>query len=307
MKKVFGSTGEVSHIWAQQNQEEGRGGNVSFYKDKIYSYGRHFCMARILPSGTVVFGTHSYSSSTGTHQSRARGAVSHRRIVFCHDPDEGASYNHGEAAAQIKDHLDAAETKRKVLPKTRIESRLHALCAAERFNGYLKALPEDEQTVQPFDLTVLEISAEARLELQEYEREQEVRREQRWAQRSEERKRDVAKAALSESAKIAEWRAHAYNHSLHYVPTMLRVSKDGQNIETSRGANIPVSHAKRLWPLIENVRAVGKPLEDRGFRLGHYTLTRIDADGAITVGCHEIAFSEVEKMAKALGLLEMAA
>jgi hypothetical protein len=92
------------------------------------------------------------------------------------------------------------------------------------------------------------------------------------------------------------------------VPTMLRLSKDGKSVETSKGANIPVSFARRLWNYITDIRANGFPkgMEENygaGQRLGHYTLNRIEADGSIVVGCHQIAYVEIEGIAKQLGLL----
>lgn len=47
MRTVLRHTNEVCHYWANQIQPEGRAGNVYFDGPRIYSYGRHFCMARI--------------------------------------------------------------------------------------------------------------------------------------------------------------------------------------------------------------------------------------------------------------------
>lgn len=48
MRKVLKSTDEVMHYWANKVQSEGRAGNVFFEGDKVYSYGRHFVIARAL-------------------------------------------------------------------------------------------------------------------------------------------------------------------------------------------------------------------------------------------------------------------
>lgn len=307
MKKVFSSHSQLAHVWAQNNQSEGRSGDGRmFFKDgKLYSYGRHFCIARILPSGVVVFGNHSYSSSTGKHQSEARRAISHRRIVWCQDPDSSAWINREWTEERIKRHLEEAETTRRVKPATRVYSKQSAYRLAEEFNKYLAALPKEEgEPLPPFDLTPLEISAAEREIVAQYEAELQERREARWARESAQRKVRDAQMALSEAEKIAEWRAGTYLHTLYHVPTMLRLSKDGTEVQTSRGASIPVSHAKRLWPIIENVRAVGMGLTDRDIRLGHFTLTQIKPDGSIVVGCHDIPYAEIERIAKALGLME---
>lgn len=304
MRVVLKSHDEVAHVWAQQTQPRGRAGNMFFEGERIYSWGLHFCIARILPSGVVVYGMHTYSSSTGKHQSLVRSAVSHRRTVYCEDPDRTAWSNKEQAERAIKNALVDASTTRKVLPKTRVESKLSAWRTAQKFNEYLAALPPDEQgAVEPFDLAPLVVSEADRVLLREYEQRAQARREVKWEKDAQQRKVRLEKAALAEADKIVEWRAHVFNHSLYNVPTMLRLSKDKQNVETSKGADIPVSHAKRLWPLIENCRSVGKPLENRDVHLGHYTLHRIEANGDIVVGCHNIAYSEIEAIARQLGLI----
>lgn len=310
MKKVFSSHSELAHVWAQGRQEEGRAsdGRMFFNKGRLYSYGLHFCIARILPSGVVVYGNHTYSPSTGKHQSLARSAVSHRRKVYCEDPDTLALYNRDHTKRRMKGLLEDAVTERRVKPATRVGNKLEALRLAQEFNEYLAALPEAERhSVEPFDLNVLEVSEVERQIVRDYDAEVQARRQVRNAQTAERSRIRYAQLALAETEKIAKWRTHEYTYALHNVPTMLRLSKDGQSVETSRGADIPVSHAKRLWPLIENVRAVGKPLTDRDVHLGHYTLTEIKVDGSIVVGCHDIAYEEIERIAKALGLLEQEA
>ena len=77
MKKVFSSHNEAAHIWASQSQYEGRAGNIFFEDGVIYSYGRHFPVARFAPElgNIVLFTSRGYSSSTGKHKSLIRGAI----------------------------------------------------------------------------------------------------------------------------------------------------------------------------------------------------------------------------------------
>lgn len=50
MKRVFSTSAEVAHIWAQQNQNEGRTskGHCFFEGAFIWSYGKHYCLGAIL-------------------------------------------------------------------------------------------------------------------------------------------------------------------------------------------------------------------------------------------------------------------
>lgn len=291
MRHSYQSHQELAHVWAQNKQPttwRATSGNMLFVGPRIYSWGTHFCIARILPSGVVVYGTHKYSSSTGKHQSIVRGAVSHRKVVYCYDPDGTAADNVRQAHRDVAAALLEGENKRR-REHTRAAYKAQALQLAQQANEYLAALPDDEKVgVKPIDLSTLD----------------HIRDE---AMRADELARAAAEAHRLkvlevERAKLAAWRAHEYDGFMGQI-TALRLSKDGTEVETSRGATIPVSHAKKLWPLIENCRKVGKGLEDRNVRLGHFTLTRIGGDGSIVVGCHNIAYSEIEAIARQLGLI----
>jgi hypothetical protein len=126
MKKVFSSHSELAHVWAQNNQSEGRAGNMFFRDGMLYSYGDHFCIARILKSGAVVYGTHSYSLSTGKHQSLARSAASHRTMVCCSDPAASPWHNRDETEVRIKSELVVRRNPRADMSEG--QGRGHAAC-----------------------------------------------------------------------------------------------------------------------------------------------------------------------------------
>jgi hypothetical protein len=85
------------------------------------------------------------------------------------------------------------------------------------------------------------------------------------------------------------------------VRTLLRIK--GNLVQTSRGAEIPVRHAKILWPhLLRNRRDHTSVSGELRVRLGQFKLDSIEADGSIHVGCHHIEFDEMERIAVLLGL-----
>jgi hypothetical protein len=69
----------------------------------------------------------------------------------------------------------------------------------------------------------------------------------------------------------------------------------GDEIETSRGAFVPVRHAKIAWQALQR-------REIPADRLGEYQASRFEGD-MLVIGCHRIQFTELERMAKALGLV----
>lgn len=86
---------------------------------------------------------------------------------------------------------------------------------------------------------------------------------------------------------------------------LLRV--DGDQIQTSQGARVPVAVAAAVWARVERCRLNGQAYERRsdalgGVKIGDYPLDRIDSDGTLHAGCHHIPHHELERMARSLGL-----
>ena len=79
----------------------------------------------------------------------------------------------------------------------------------------------------------------------------------------------------------------------------LRVKDD--QIETTKGARIPVSEAPVLWRLITRAMK-GERDYEVGQPVGVYRLTKIGRDGSLVVGCHNIPYSETSMVAHQLGL-----
>jgi len=109
--------------------------------------------------------------------------------------------------------------------------------------------------------------------------------------------------------RIAAWRAGS---SLP-LPRMesgalLRLSSDGERIETSQGADVPVSVAPLVWQAANACRDSGKPHNFREAggdipRLGHFTLDQVTENGDIHAGCHFIPYAELQRIAVALGYI----
>ena len=83
--------------------------------------------------------------------------------------------------------------------------------------------------------------------------------------------------------------------------TLLRVN--GDQIETSRGARIPLDHAPRIWALVQACRNTGRAYTRNGHteHAGQYAIDAVDTDGTLRAGCHSIKYAELELMARTLG------
>lgn len=299
MRKVLKSTNEVFHYWANKVQSEGKAAAVFFDGDYLYSYGKHFCIARHLPNNTAAFTTRSYSVTTSGHVSSARSAARHLNVVFCNDPTDSAMSNMRFARNAIRDALSNSE-KKGIRQTTRDKFKAQALHLADSANAYLAALPADESEGQePINTQDLEA---VRTHLVAVEQA---------TKRLQEEQLQARMADLQDS--LEKWRSGEVlaRTGLYSIPPALRLAYRDDNrfgssgwvVETSHGAEIPVADAHKLWPIILRVMAGSKDYTP-GEPIGAYSLTQIRTDGSIRVGCHDIAFAEIKGIAAKLGLLD---
>lgn len=107
------------------------------------------------------------------------------------------------------------------------------------------------------------------------------------------------RAALAEREReaIAAWIEGRSNVRPSYQSgTYARIV--GDNVETSRGASVPIEHACRLARVFERVVSAGGHdwPDGAGPMVGHYRVNRIGADGSLTIGCHNFAPDEARRM-----------
>jgi len=85
--------------------------------------------------------------------------------------------------------------------------------------------------------------------------------------------------------------------------TALRV-KDGE-VETTRGARVPVDHAARALKIVRACVSTGREYVRNGHteHVGNYSIDRIEANGTLHAGCHVIRYEEIERIAPQLEAL----
>jgi hypothetical protein len=302
-KEVF-PTDEIPHLWMHAWRSQGNarnaGGNLYFQQASIFSYGSHFEIARHVETkrgDAVLFNTATYSVTTTRQQSSVRSAIPDSVTVFnvvrLDVPDAGrfAGDTH---AVNIKDYDSrvesallkairarssyAKESNHEDAVKTRAERNAYAVF----FGLRIKPLA----SVPALDSKVIDA-----IKAKEAER---VRVE------SEKTKQAKAERLRQMAESIEAWK-QGQSVSLGYdAPTMLRIN--GAEVETSKGARVPLSHAKRALTLVRAVVARGETWETNGHtcHVGHYKIERIEANGTIKAGCHVIPRDEWERIAPAI-------
>jgi len=274
MRKVFTNT-EIVHVFAQQSQSEGRSSSMFFEGTKIYSYGYHYLLGEFIDPDTIVINDKGYSNSTSKHIGLLMYATSHKKrfakgnididIVHLRVTESlklmsTARTRKGyyfdvinSSLANLNDYLEYTNTKDKL--------------------GYGDAIKYKEicDIIHRLDADKDGIMAEiADIEKKRRERE---------------------KAKQLEH--LAEWRNHERSWVNGLSKSYLRLSLDGENLETSKGVRIERDKARVLYKLIK----AGKDIN--GYKLDYYTVIGVK-DNTLRIGCHDIPMTEVNTIGELL-------
>lgn len=307
MKTVFDNR-QCVHIWAQQNQSNGRSsnGNLFFEGKTIYSYGYHFPLASFATNDTVLINSDSYSVSTSKHQGYVRQSVNHKnRISVCssvlkHFISErgfGKSTQHAlaqSALSEVNSLIEkAAKRKARKYAAQDILEAQGVLERAEHIFTYFDAqLPKDfikaKKSLNNKDAQELIAFEKKRQEKIELERK--------------------AKYELDQAiyrAECLKWINNEETEVSVFGCDKIFLRINGDEIETTKGARFPIEHAKKAFRAISTAKENSYDYEreyDRGFhyRLGHFTIDKIDAQGNVKAGCHFVEWDEIERIAKIL-------
>ena len=303
MRKTFPNR-QLAHVWAQQSQPEGRGSHFYFEGPTLYSYGRHFPVARFVEPEdggrpVVLFNTERYSNSTNKHQSFARGALYGLPVRVFYVPDLDAqgcdtlglnTWRHERNRTHYREKIAAAIES---AARARNYAQLHldtATRAAAEAAEYAAAF----RLLEDWAPTLGDVPSEGLAAVRE------LAKQQAAEVRAREKARAAARAVAGAEGR-AEWR-RGENSQYFGEPTMLRLSRDGESIETSRGAEVPVEDARRVLRLRRDFPGAREWPHGEGPRVGAFTLREVTADGALVIGCHRLEADELERIAGELGV-----
>ncbi len=302
-------TNEVPHLWAHQTQSDARNkqGNLYFEGDTIYSYGSHFPIARHVKNkkgvAAVLLTTRTYGQTTAGHIGAVRVSIAGGTVFHVSTVCDRYGYDAHEEnwRAYISEMEDTASKAQK---------------ARKYRDGYLadfaRLVTEANAYAAFFGLGKkyrIDASKEAAALVAEFNENREKIEKAAKAKAAKEAKN--WERELSE--RIEQWKAGAavYLSGLNRVFLRIETVGDtlagpgGRVIVTSRGARFPLDHGIRAFKLIAAVKSRGETWERNGhtIHLGHYAIDRIDADGTVKAGCHLVEWSEIERIARAVGVL----
>jgi len=282
----------VAHLFANQSQPEARNSGDYYYFNlpSIYSFGSHFEIARHVEfkgKHCVLFTQRTCGQRTSKHLSDTWRAL-RGQLVF-DVPECGSSH-----AQVVENYLQKQIDEMVKATRARIHADWHlgaARSIAEQANAYIDFFELDA----PHLSTVIdpETLASARAKADNF---------------SEARKAAVKKRAEEreeqEEKELAEWLAgtrHSLPWNQRQRKCFMRVK--GDIVQTSQGAEFPVSHAKRIFKVIARCVKSGVPYQKNGHseKVGLFEVDSISTDGTVRAGCHTILPDEIERIAKLIG------
>lgn len=291
MKKVFSSNAELVHVWANNDDSTvyKKSGSMSCHFDKLYSYNT--CIAEIVGE-SVIFNTYSYSNSTCKHQGHAQSATHGKNKIFLEIP----SYN-------LRSLVFTQNDFNELVVKTNRHWIARLLVKAERarLNGdtYKAEAYSIEQNLKRY-AELIKLNYEP-LDLDHFKNEAIALDKGRKAQE----KIRKAEKITEQVEDLQRWR-NGEDVRSYFEVTALRIKND--EIETTKGAKIPMEHAVRAFPLLKRLHEKDQSIDlsSHSIKLGYYTVSRVEKDNLI-VGCHSIPFSEIYAIANQLNLVEVTA
>ena len=289
MKTVF-SKDMVAHIWAQQNQQEGRTatGNFYFNGPTLYSYGNHFIVGKFEQHNgnrCILMSTRTYSVTTSSQQAIARQAIRNNPlpVFYVPCPEEFGVSNKVIWDRQIDTLLVKAATAR-----TKRDSIMQEVTdLATMANSYATFFE------LPWTVEVPALSEEFCTNIRKGNKE--------WALQEQIRKETAERAeAHIKATCVSEWLLGVSDSiPYRYRPEDALLRVRGDEVQTSHGATVSISEALGVLPLIRHCRQMetGVVATGRTHHIGQFPVKEIMSNGDMVVGCHSIKWGEIEKVA----------
>jgi len=313
MKHVFPTFDEVAHIFNTQRLEPARCRNGFIEDGIIYSYGRHFPVAKFHKNkrGEVVLVTdRTYSNTTRDHIGSVLNAVSNREIIRCGDVDIEDKYSRGKHKKQ----LSAFQTEINNLAIFTARARTSFDWKLDRLNSYVANANKYSEhfglkkKFKSFDESEVAKLLEKNKAVMAKEREKENKLIKIGKQLA-----PKYLALWRADLKIPEELADEYRKYSEYIRKeidslgqLLRLSTTSPGtVQTSKHADFPLSHGVLALKSILASKEKSQEWVTNGhsIHLGNFVIDKIDPNGDVHAGCHFVTFNEIELFSKSIGLL----
>ena len=289
MKKVTDKH-TVAHLFANQLQDEARTptGNLFFEGDNIYSYGKHFKIAKHVTNEqgekALLLTECRYSNTTSKHISIVWRACNHLNIIQISSLDEYSSdgifniwASEGEGCEQKLINAHKPEIYLNKIANLKARVNRYAEFMGYKVPTKLQNILSIESAGQYSNLAAARIAA---LKAEKLVKTQRVK---------ENLKEDLEKFWNFEVTYLSNPGGFDY----------LRYNSETNRVETSQRVEIPAETAKKFYKIVLDTIAKGG-CSNCGIRLmEQYQVNEINKK-FIRVGCHKIEISEIKRLTTSL-------
>lgn len=324
MKRVVDNS-QVAHLWANKSQSGARSNNGNFYFEgaTIYSYGRHFAIARHVTKlngeSAILMTWRQYSVSTAQHISYTQRALSFTQkdsVFYVRDPSQDADGCLRDFESEINKELFALgslQNKPRIRKATIDKQKAEIARFVEMKNRF------GESFIEGYAPTKIDEDFGAiadQMEKEKQEREEKARKARLLAEKKE--RAALARKYGPQKSWPDLWRREGYgtpypilSHIKKEKYALLRCEESEQEVITSHGARFPFSHAALAFRKLQKMFAIktGKPVfvgaidPNNKIKIGGYAIDSISPGGEIVAGCHIVKWSEVVLCAERLAAI----
>ena len=303
MKTKFNNS-ELSHVWANQTQTHGKGSNMFFEHETIYSYGYHFKIAQYVTNKDgqkcIFLNQRSYSNSTNKQQSLVFRSIPptvpfFRVVTFINDM-EFQKVAHRENLTHYINEAEKLQQLTIKANKLKMGYLQQFTNQIDIFNKYIFFF--EVQDLEQFTSECLNgLSINERYKAlilwgKDFTESKELKKWQ------EKQKESFIKAAIKakEKAKesIEQFRqfkiSAIYANLGHYL---LRYNKETDNVETSGGVKMGKNVFLSAYQRLINNQLI------KGQHVGDFTYNGIENE-IVSVGCHKIPMTEIKSIVAVL-------
>lgn len=304
--KPHSQASTVAHNWAHKREstlkKDTIAGSLYYEGDTIYSYGSHFPIAKHVTGKdgkkAILFTTRTYSNTTSKHLYTVRSAISHMDTIYCeHVPSGNWSVDHDKNFYAWEQEIKniALNLPRATKPEKYIVQINQVLNSVKAYAEFFGVKPKAEQKkffALPIEkLTKMseagaELIRKRKVEAKEYAKKQAEER----AKREEERTAEQ----LIAFRKFERDDVRTNNNT-----AFLRFNKKTKRIETSKGVEIPQEVGRRFYKWVKSTVAMGGCNGNCEMEILSYKVRAVNAQ-EMQIGCHTIAMSEADALAKVL-------
>lgn len=321
---------DIAHVWANQTDaelaagREGHANSMSFSGPVFRSYQTEIARLLINKKNERAFlvDASKYSVTTTAHQSRVHQAIGTGALVWSlpfGKRGQSLRFTGAELFEHAKtlcaDHIERAAKARNVAPCV-----ASAQAAVSMANEVREFFGLRNKPFAPDFADLLEKAKAENAKRAEFEKNKD-RLQSEFSLKNAPRFMTLWRTHQEQSDEFRGMQARAAKLGMSYVRVShlirgdspffegncaLRLSLDGERVETNRGAQVLVRTVKFLWAFCRHARSnsesVAPETVARMPRLDHYNVNAIDAGGNLKAGCHSVAFCEIEYIARELGL-----